>query len=305
MKNNIKKIRLITFTIIMFCIVGMVFSPVFETNDDVSMRDIISGNYVGKPDGHAVYIMYPLAKMISILYIYLPKVPWYGVFTGLCIAMCTYVIIYEINNIDYKSKIIKNGIKVFSVLCSCIICLNSFIVQQFTITAGVLAGTAIFLILIKKRKILAAVMLILSCLIRKEVFILSCPFVMAAIIWNIVSNNTNREKLYSSVFKKVIITGVGLTLILCMLSGINNYIYSSQSWENYSQYNATRGRLYDYTDILYNDEYRDECLKKGISQLEYNMIKNYYLSFDNRITEAKLHEVNEIVKKEQINCPLT
>ena len=55
-------------------------TPVFYLNDDVTMRSILSGAYTGTPDGHAVYMQYPLSGVLAILYRVVGFIPWMELF---------------------------------------------------------------------------------------------------------------------------------------------------------------------------------------------------------------------------------
>lgn len=52
----------------------------FETNDDRLITEILAGVVTVRPDGHAVYVHYFLAKPLSMLYRLLPGIPWYGLY---------------------------------------------------------------------------------------------------------------------------------------------------------------------------------------------------------------------------------
>ena len=78
--------------IISVCVTGAVFAlaaflcrPVFYLNDDVTMRSILSGSYTGVPDGHVVYMKYPLTGMLSLLYRLTDKLPWLELFFAGCL----------------------------------------------------------------------------------------------------------------------------------------------------------------------------------------------------------------------------
>ena len=58
----------------------------FNTNDDTGMIGILNGSYTGTPDGHAIFMQYPLAWLISMLYRTGIEICWYVVvLMGICI----------------------------------------------------------------------------------------------------------------------------------------------------------------------------------------------------------------------------
>lgn len=52
---------------------------VYAVNDDLFMKNIVSGAYLGVPDAHTVYMEYPLSALLAMLYRISASVPWYGI----------------------------------------------------------------------------------------------------------------------------------------------------------------------------------------------------------------------------------
>ena len=48
----------------------------YEVNDDAAIVQILDGSYTGTPDGHAIFIKYPLSWIIAKLYELNPKLPF-------------------------------------------------------------------------------------------------------------------------------------------------------------------------------------------------------------------------------------
>ena len=53
------------------------FDFCYASNDDVWLKAIASGSITGFPDGHLIYIMYPLGGFLAFLYGLKPNVAWY------------------------------------------------------------------------------------------------------------------------------------------------------------------------------------------------------------------------------------
>ena len=63
----------------LFAIVLSVYTPAYETNDDVSMSMIASGTGIGvQPDEHLVFTHVAIGLLLKYLYIQMPSIPWYG-----------------------------------------------------------------------------------------------------------------------------------------------------------------------------------------------------------------------------------
>ncbi len=78
---------------IVACLSGDYF---FDLNDDVLMKDILSGAYTGVPESHNIQMLYPISLFISVLYRIGVNIDWYGIFLCFCQYFCIGAVIYEI-----------------------------------------------------------------------------------------------------------------------------------------------------------------------------------------------------------------
>ena len=67
-------------TAVMALTVGLLFDFYFDLNDDVLMKDILSGAYTGTPAGHNIQMLYPVSALISLFYRLFRGADWYGIF---------------------------------------------------------------------------------------------------------------------------------------------------------------------------------------------------------------------------------
>lgn len=79
------------FPLLLMVAAALLAAPVYYLNDDVTMRSILSGACTGVPDGHAVYMKYPLTGLLAVLYRLTGKgrifVPWFDLFLTGCILL--------------------------------------------------------------------------------------------------------------------------------------------------------------------------------------------------------------------------
>ena len=61
------------------------FDYYYDLNDDVLMKEILSGNYTGVPEGHNIQMLWLISAAISLLYRIVRIAPWYGVFLHLSV----------------------------------------------------------------------------------------------------------------------------------------------------------------------------------------------------------------------------
>ncbi len=262
-----KKYFYIVVLLGVFLVLGLFCPPVLYLNDDITMRSILSGSYTGSPDGHAVYMQYPLTALLAALYGMFPAVSWLELFFMLCIWGSMLLLAKE-----FYSKIA--GI-VFVVA----FCFPLYIYMHYTVVAALVAGTAVFLSCRGKHPRGSIFLLWIAYMIRSQVGLLSLPFVAAALVWRALNLQEKLRTQLLGIGKCVGMLAIGLGII----SGINAFCYSSQDWQEYLEYNEARTQLYDYTDYTSTDRYAENYAAYGLTQEQSNILFNYYLMLDNAI----------------------
>lgn len=254
--------------------------PVFYLNDDVAMRSILSGAYTGTPNGHAVYMKYPLTGVLALLYRICGLVPWMELFFVSCILLCMYFFAgcFRLPWIGY---ILAVAMYVPFVLY-----------MHYTLVAALLAGTAIFLLVKGDKGIKSWVLLLLSFLIRSQAGLLSLPFVACAWIWRIMLLPKEKYKDECKCLLKWGSTWLAAVLGCSLLHGI---CYSTPEWKEYLEYNDSRTLLYDYTDFLSVDTYRENCTAYGMTATEYEILYHYDNMLDSSIDAERMQEIAEKV----------
>lgn len=278
--NSKKKWLCPMILIIVLGIVILSRSPVFYLNDDVTMRSILSGAYTGRPDGHAVYMQYPLTGILALLYRLVNVVPWFELFFAVCIAGCMILLAGQ-----FQQPVIG--------CLSAFVCYVPFcIYMHYTLVAALLAGTGIFLLMRRKYNGWSIVLLLLAYMIRGQIGLLCLPFAAAAVVWQVAvtaKEERKKETLIWLRYSAVLLGG----LTVCFL--INSFCYRAPEWKRYLAYNDSRTLLYDYTDFLYADVYEDNYASYGMNEDEYRILSSYNTLLDAGIDEGKMKEVAELV----------
>lgn len=132
--------------VVLFGPVALRFDFYYDLNDDVLIKDILSGVYAGHPSGHTMQLLYPLGFLLSLLYRGL-SIPVFGIF----LLLCQYGSIFCI---AYRSLFVcrrRTG-KALVLLTQGAFWAAAFgmhlVFLQYTVTAGMLAGAAIFWVLL-------------------------------------------------------------------------------------------------------------------------------------------------------------
>ena len=149
----IKHISMISLVVLYTIFVVLYFQPVFPRIDDVKMRWIISGAYTGDPSAYGLFLKYPFAYLISILYQNFPQTPWYGGGFIAIHVICLFIIIDKVLKIFPMKKFWKSIL-----VCGIIMLIYSFfnieniVLLEYTSLAALTGGTALFLLITQENE---------------------------------------------------------------------------------------------------------------------------------------------------------
>ena len=281
-KTAEKKGRLLLFGLpaipaaLFFLLPLLIKSPLFCLNDDLQLRDILSGKLGGSPDLHAVYMRAPLSFLLSLLYRILPSVPWFGAFLCLCMAGCFYFLFCGAAfrfPLQARSKEEEGKAALFpalsGVLLLCALCLlfllPVLIMPHYTLVAACCGATGLWLLLRKKEDesrsldIPAFVLLILCDQIRSQVFLMLLPFAAAVVLLRLCFDGAEKEE-KRLFLKKLVVSAVLWLVLLC----VHKCAYLSYPWAEYLRLNDARTKLYDYSGVWESDAAKEYYEKNGM-----------------------------------------
>ena len=257
----------VLLTIIFFLIPLFSKTPVYALNDDIQIRDILSGAYGGSPDLHTVYMGAVLSGILAFLYTVLPFVPWYGLF--LCAAPAAVFLIVSL-------KIMKSEKALF--IKALVLCMLSglclwlmyplYIMPHYTLVAAVFAAGALWLMM--DRDMTGGVILLLICQqVRQQVFLMLVPFAAAVILLTFIEDKEKR----SGLKKPLLIFAAGFAALFI----INAIAYAGSTWRDYLKLNDARTQLYDYTGVWESSAAREHYAQAGVSREDYPFYREYDL----------------------------
>ena len=270
-KNFLNIVLTFTFTVAYVLLLICFLPKPYYTNDQVLMRDIASGVYTGTPDAHLIYIMYPLGLIFKGLYSLTGAVKWYDIFMYLVYPVSFFLLAYKL----FRSPD-RFGLKL---LCgvSALVCIFSigahfYVQNEYTLDAGILAAVGILYLFpwrgeTQKERIFRIIVVIVeftfALWLRKNVFLLSLPILVLAVIFLTIKGTKIRELLK---------TIVPVIVIFLVSIGIEAYVYSSAEWKQFIAFNDARTLVFDY--YWFPEYYENEELysKLNISVEEYNSI---------------------------------
>lgn len=298
--------------IALFVFAGFSFDFYYDLNDDVMIKDILSGAYMGTPDAHSIQMLYPISFLISLLYRLVPGVAWQGLFLCFCHGLSLYLIAER--SLSFVEKTWKKvALLVTEVVIVVTLFLWELVIVQYTITSALLAACACFLVFTSqaeehtpmdflKQQILPILLVLLSYNIRSEMFLLMCPFVATVGIFKWFGE----EKVFATKNLKKYLGFLGLIVAGMLLSLVIDFVaYSGKEWREFKDFFNARTQVYDYTWYPSFDEAESFYQEMGVSRSEYALLDNYNFGLDEAIDAELLWSIAGYQEENAVKAPLT
>lgn len=318
MRNSNEKIKnkisdyAIPFIPVLTTIVCMIifWDSYYDINDDTAIRNILSGTFSGTPSPMAVYVEYPLALLISVMYRIIPNVPWFGMLEQTMLFGSMYLCAYSVS---YKEKT-KIGKIVYSILTTLFFdafLLSGIVYIQYTTVAGILAatGAVAFYFLEDKKEgkcfikasIPCIVCEILAFCLRPNMMLIEIPMIGVAYLLKWIKGAKDEgEKCFAGkilfkYFVPLIIT-VGLLIVTIV---VNKIAYSSSEWKEYLEFNDNRTTLFDFQGYFPAYEDHKELYDSiGWDEVDAQILLDYNIAIDDRINNDSLKKIVEYNENE-------
>ena len=287
MKKHENLAASLLMTVAVFAVFSIGWDFYYDLNDDVLIKDVLSGVYSGSPSGYTMQLLYPLGFVLSVLYRAL-SLPVFGIFLVLCQFGAVWAVGYQ----SAECCRTRKG-KAAALISEAILWVSAFgmhlVYIQYTVTAGMLAAAALFWILTaKRRRWLALVLYWLAFCLRTEIALLLLPLACVAGLCALV-REWKKERAavrYFSLFG-ILILGMGA------LYAADAAAYSAPEWKQFRQFFDDRTALYDYRlDFVEQyEENRAVYEKLGISQERQQLLANYNFGADDEMDAAMMHRL--------------
>lgn len=270
------------FILLLMLLLSVRYDFYFDLNDDVLMKDILSGAYTGTPESRNLQMLYPLSLLLSLCYRLFPAAPVYGFFLCLCQFGCLYLIVKR--SLSFRKS---TGSRLFLLLFEGVLLTGLFLSHllfiQYTVTSALLAATAAFLFLTADRtlspgaffreNIVSIALAVTAFLLRTEMLLLLLPLICVAGVcrWaeeRPVFTVQNAVK-YLSVFAGVLI-GMAVSLLA------DRAAYSGEDWKSFREFFDSRTELYDFQGIPSYEENRELYEELGIGESGQRMLFERY-----------------------------
>lgn len=281
-------------------VILLVFRFAYDVNDDPTMVGILSGSYTGTPDGHAIYIHYPLSWMISMLYRILPGPRWYVI---TMMVICVLALAFLLSRLLDRFPKYSFAVSALFFGTLCLLWIQPVVRFTFsTCGALVTACTALSYALIPREEELKPAklipVLVLLCLtycIRDYFALVALMFL--GIVWLF--------KHYDRMFREwrcwlVPLTGA-LALGLCL--GCDALAYSSPDWQAFLNYDDERSYLMDYVGVPDYEDYPEIYDSFGYGAREVYCIQKHTYGLLEGYSPEVIHQLYTAVRADEAAKP--
>lgn len=270
----------------------LLMRPSFETNDDIVFAEFGSG-LRGVKDAHLVFQNYILGLLYRLLYQVTGRLPWYTIVQyAVLLAAFSAVTYVLMNRLEGYSGLY------LSVIFLCCFGYEAYIHIQFTKTAGIAAGAAVFLLLYLVSRERFAVweflwgisLGLLGFLYREDQFWASSALMAGAGVYFLL---TLRKKYPGKQLRKLgICAGSFLILLISVAAAgaVDSHMYDESQWKDYQEFNGLRSKLLDYGFPDY-DGSMETYRELGISREAYELYKTWNFNDPERFTADTMEEL--------------
>ena len=275
-------------------IVAIGFDFFYDLNDDILIKDILSGAYTGTPSGYNNQMMYPISVLIAGLYRLIPSVPWYGIMLMGGLAASVTIIAYRL--LCYTFNIwIKLAMSVFVIVFILGVYLDEITNMTYTVVSAMLVTAACVWVLTDNNlrlrdNIVPIVLCIISFNIRSEMFLLMCPYMAAAALIKFIFDLSKKTLRNLSEIAVVILVGVVFTFL------IDTIAYSGSEWREYRRLFDARTEVYDFTGIPEYDTNEDFYESESITREQWQLLVDYNYALDDNISADTLETIASFVR---------
>lgn len=306
--NTVFSLAMVAF---LFLALILRFDFYYDLNDDVLIKDIVSGAYTGIPDAHSIQMLYPLSLLISLLYRMIPVFPWQGMFLCACHGICFFLIAKR-SLLFVERKINKMLLLLTQASLIMTLFLYEAVFVQYTVTAALLAACACFLVFTSekeedvrsflKEQWIPVVLVILAFNLRSEMLLLMSPFIAFT---GIVKWSQEKPVFAKETVKKfvsliaVIIAGFMLSLLMDVLA------YSGKDWKEFRDFFDARTQVYDFTWYPQYEDAEEFYRGLGVTPVKVDLIDNYNFGLDESIDAEMLWSIAEYADTANMKAPLT
>ena len=290
---------------VILSVLSMVFCAYYESSDDMGISNLVDGSR-GSNSTHLIFLNRFVGMILKCLYQTISVVPWYVVLQYVILFLSftaiTYVMLQRLKS-AYYFWVLTIFLTVFSY--------ESYILIQFTKTAAIATVAGVALIFygmfkdkVSKRMIFFGyVLAIVGSFYRFDQFLAEIAMLATIGLYFLFWLRRKENIIQWKRLLCCICVFLGLIVFAKGLNLWDQAGYTSAEWENYSEFNLLRGRLYDFGFPGY-EEHKEIYEEMGIDESASEMLAAYNLLDTEKFTTDKLRKIYDLKEKTKIDANL-
>ncbi len=289
------------------------FDFVYASNDDVLLKAIANGSITGFPDGHLIYIMYPLGGFLAFLYNLNSNVAWFDIMLNVFRVLSYILIITKAANL--RTKLTDKFVVGFSfIFLLTAVDMSNAVMVQYSVVSALLAGTALFYLAsfnddYASEKILyisdvsvIIITLILSMLLRKEVMALAMPLGIMIVAVRIAHMHRDKDNDHKKNIRAGWVSFLAGILLFAICVLIHISAYSSAEWREFNKFNSLRTDIFDYYEFenINLAAYEDKLNEIGIESGDYHALGRYNIALMDNLNLNNISALRDIAHQDYV-----
>ena len=297
--------------VLFFFVIGACWDFYYDLNDDITIRNIMSGAFAGSPDIHTIYVKVLFSVFPALLYKIIPSIPWFGIIEIALLAVSSFIC-----NLSLCSLSDKKWIKIILSIGMTILFEAPLLYQnvfiQYTVVSGILAAAGTMFFFFTKfdnlksytiKLIPPVLFFVISFSLRDNMFLFVTPFIFFIILVKYIDglienkktsgSQENKNKFQKNTFLIYILPIVVTSILLLAAIGVEKIAYSSKAWREYNEFNSYRTTIFDFQKdapwYMFHSDFYDEI---GYSEAEAQVLVDTNLEFSDRIDTDLLKKVS-------------
>lgn len=302
-ETNRVRIAAVCGALLVALVALMLFSPFYQTNDDVAMRLLAEGNFVPE-SGPLPFLMFTnivIGALLRVLYGLAPSLPWYDLVLGASMTAATagFLCIWLGSRKWYDLA--------WSFVFAAFFLLPAFVNVQFSIAGLGCAGAGIALLvraatapleerLFRFHVIFGSALVVWGALVRAEGAalmllqgaVLALPFALDAF----------RDMELRPRWKRTLLAGVVAVALAVAAFGANQFAYKrARGWQEFYEYNFLRARIGEYlsADRITPENVERLTTQVGWTANDFRLFRNWFFTDPNLYSFARVQQAERLL----------
>ncbi len=296
--------------LLLFCYFRSLSPFIYQTNDDLFLKMIVSGEMTGTPESRMFYLSYPVGLFLSALYGISVQFPWYGLLFCFTIGLVMATIL---NAMLQSEKSLP--VRLLTVLLFCLFSYGFLFLHiaelQFTTVTAMAGCGALFLFMLSspadslretlKNNLGFLLFSAYGFCFRGQAFIMFFPMIGMIGLGKYLDAGKGTSLFHINKKRKNLLALAGIFLaVIGSLFLLEKLAYQREDWRIFSAYTEASEAVYDYEGYPDYDTHKETYRELGISPSSHEAAAHYYsIALEPGINQKTMETLAAIVEQER------